>query len=209
VAVRERWNPVLQNITFVVECVQTSFLNFHGLEDVVYGSKGSETTVCRFVWFKYVEKLFVSNVFLNAGLFNTFGMDFWWLFLVRDVEGVHLGCRLYEPSSTGYFRRRNVAQAHRQTAQRCDQISCRTGCLYHAQTDSSCRRFPRRRTYSKGIDHLFQIDLADMSNLSAYNDGYRYLLNWIDVFTKRAWSVPLKIKTGREVSDAFERYIPS
>ena len=33
----------------VVERVQTSFLNFHGLEDVVYGSKCSETTVCRFV----------------------------------------------------------------------------------------------------------------------------------------------------------------
>ena len=71
------------------------------------------------------------------------------------------------------------------------------------------RRFPRRRTYSKGIDDLFQIDLADMSNLSAYNDGYRYLLNCIDVFTKRAWSVPLKTKTGREVSDAFERHVLS
>jgi len=47
----------------------------------------------------------------------------------------------------------------------------------------TCRRFPRQRTYSKGIDDLFQIDLADMSNMSAYNDGYRYLLNCIDVFT--------------------------
>jgi len=66
------------------------------------------------------------------------------------------------------------------------------------------RRFARRRTYSKGIGDLYQIDLADLSNLSTYNDGYRYLLNCIDVFTKRAWSVPLKTKTGREVSNAFE-----
>jgi len=71
------------------------------------------------------------------------------------------------------------------------------------------RRFPRRRTYSKGIDDMFQIDLADTSNLSAYNDGYRYLLNCIDVFTKRAWSVPLKTETGCEVSDAFERHVLS
>ena len=44
------------------------------------------------------------------------------------------------------------------------------------------RRFIRRRTYSKGIGDLYQIDLADLSNLSPYNDGYRYLLNCMDVF---------------------------
>ena len=49
--------------------------------------------------------------------------------------------------------------------------------------------FPRRRTYSKGIADLFQIDLAHQSNLSPYNDWYRYLLNCIDVLTKRAWEV--------------------
>jgi len=66
------------------------------------------------------------------------------------------------------------------------------------------RRFVRRRTYSKGIGDLYQIDLADLSNLSSYNDGYRYLLNCIDVFSKRAWSSPLKSKSGREVTAAFE-----
>ena len=40
-----------------------------------------------------------------------------------------------------------------------------------------------------------------------YNDGYRYLLNCIDVFTKRAWSVTLKTKRGREVTSAFERIV--
>ena len=59
----------------------------------------------------------------------------------------------------------------------------------------SRRRFARRRTYSKGIADLYQIDLSDLSNLSTHNDGYRYLLNCIDVFTKRAWSVPVKTKT--------------
>jgi len=69
------------------------------------------------------------------------------------------------------------------------------------------RRFARRRTYSKGIGDLYQIDLVDLSNLSRHNNKYRYLLNCIDVFTKRAWSVPLKTKTGHEVSDPFEREI--
>jgi len=44
------------------------------------------------------------------------------------------------------------------------------------------KKFICRRTYSKGIGDLYQIDLADLSNLSSYNDGYRYLLNCIDVF---------------------------
>ena len=57
---------------------------------------------------------------------------------------------------------------------------------------SSRKRFPRRRTYSKGITDLFQIDMADLLNLSLYNDGCRYLLNCVDVFTKRAWSMPLR-----------------
>ena len=69
------------------------------------------------------------------------------------------------------------------------------------------RRVARRRTYWKGIGDLYQIDLADFSNLSTYNDGYKYLLNCIDVFTKRAWSMPLKTKTGREVISSFGRIV--
>jgi len=68
-------------------------------------------------------------------------------------------------------------------------------------------RFPRPRTYSKGIADLFEIDLVDLSNLSTYNDRYRYLLNCLDVFMKHAWSTPLRTKTGRKVSDAFERIL--
>ena len=37
-------------------------------------------------------------------------------------------------------------------------------------------RFPRRKTYSKGIADLYQIDLVDVSNLSPFNDGMRCLL---------------------------------
>ena len=37
-------------------------------------------------------------------------------------------------------------------------------------------RFPRRKTYSKGIADLYQIDLVDVSGLSSHNDGLRYLL---------------------------------
>jgi len=68
-------------------------------------------------------------------------------------------------------------------------------------------RFPRRKTYSKGIADLYQIDLVDLSSLSPFNDGMRYLLTCIDVFTKRAWAVPVRTKSGRAVSDAFEKIL--
>jgi len=68
-------------------------------------------------------------------------------------------------------------------------------------------RFLRCKTYSKGIRDLYQIDLADVSNLSPFNDGMRYLLTCIDVFTKRAWAMPIKAKSARNVTDAFEKIV--
>ena len=67
--------------------------------------------------------------------------------------------------------------------------------------------FPRRKTYSKGIADLYQIDLVDVSGLSPFNDGMRYLLTCIDVFSKRAWAVPVRTKSGRDVTEAFERVL--
>ena len=68
-------------------------------------------------------------------------------------------------------------------------------------------RFPRRRTYAKGINDLYQADLVDLSSISSHNDGYRYILTCIDVFCKRAWAVPLKTKSGPEVTSAFEKIL--
>ena len=66
-------------------------------------------------------------------------------------------------------------------------------------------RFPRRKTYSKGTGDLYQADLVDMTNISRYNDSYRYLLTCIDVFSNEAWVVPLVSKSARHVTDAFEK----
>jgi len=68
-------------------------------------------------------------------------------------------------------------------------------------------RFPRRRTYSKGIADLYQIDLVDLSSLAHSNDEMTCLLTCIDVFSKRAWAVPIRTKSARIVADAFEKFI--
>jgi hypothetical protein len=41
-----------------------------------------------------------------------------------------------------------------------------------------------------GIDQQWQMNLADMQSMQKFNDGYRYLLVCIDVFSKYAWVVP-------------------
>ncbi len=67
------------------------------------------------------------------------------------------------------------------------------------------KKFPRRKTFAKGIDDLFQADLADMRNLASYNDGYSYILTCIDVFSRYAFAEAIKDKRGLSVSAAFEK----
>jgi transposase InsO family protein len=67
------------------------------------------------------------------------------------------------------------------------------------------KKFPRRKTFAKGINDLFQADLVDMQSLSRSNDSYRYILTCIDVFSKRAFAVPLKDKRGSTLVEAFEQ----
>lgn len=90
------------------------------------------------------------------------------------------------------------------------------------------RRFETRHFIQKGIDDTWQADLYvfyrprgkiedpsyslrkitektenDYKQMLRANDGYRYILNIIDTFSKYVWSIPLKTKSGLEVSQAF------
>ena len=65
------------------------------------------------------------------------------------------------------------------------------------------KQFKRRITFTTGIDDLWQADLVDLSSISKYNDGYKFLLTVIDVFSKVAWAVPLKNKSGQTLTEAF------
>ena len=59
------------------------------------------------------------------------------------------------------------------------------------------RKFRRRQTVVGGIDYQRQGDLTDVSSMSKYNDGYRYLFCLIDVFSKYAWVVAIVDKSGK------------
>ena len=52
------------------------------------------------------------------------------------------------------------------------------------------------------IDEIWASDLIDMQAFSKYNNGIKYLLTVIDIFSKFVLIVPLKRKTGQEVANA-------
>ena len=71
----------------------------------------------------------------------------------------------------------------------------------------SISKFRRRRTIARGINELWQADLVDLSLLSNENNGHRYLLTCIDVFSKFARVEPLKNKGGAALTVAFTKMI--
>ncbi|XP_028404004.1 uncharacterized protein LOC114526613 [Dendronephthya gigantea] len=71
------------------------------------------------------------------------------------------------------------------------------------------RNFKRNRTIMGGIDQFWQMDLADLQSIQKFNDGYRYLLVCIDVFSKYAWVISLKNKTGPSLVEAFKIILSS
>ena len=55
------------------------------------------------------------------------------------------------------------------------------------------------------IDDVWGADLVDMREWIKQNKGFKYMLNVIDVFSKFAWSIPLKDKTGKTTLEAFRK----
>ena len=68
-------------------------------------------------------------------------------------------------------------------------------------------RFKRRRVIVGGRNHQWQADLVDLSKLKKDNDGYVFLLTVIDVFSKRAWCVPLQNKSASSLVTALKRLL--
>lgn len=66
------------------------------------------------------------------------------------------------------------------------------------------RNYARRRVMLKGLNDLFQDDLVEMIPYPRANKGYKYITTMMKCFSKVAFAVPLKSKTGREVAQALE-----
>lgn len=66
------------------------------------------------------------------------------------------------------------------------------------------KRFVRNPYTVNNIFDVFEIDLVDVQSLAKQNDGIRFLLVAIDIFSKFSWVIPMKSKSGTDVTLAFK-----
>lgn len=69
------------------------------------------------------------------------------------------------------------------------------------------KNYARRKYNMRGIADTLQADLIEMQNFSRVNQGYRYILIAIDVFSKMAYAEPLRNKQADTVVEAMEKII--
>ena len=73
----------------------------------------------------------------------------------------------------------------------------------------SIGKFHRPKVVVSGVGIQADADLADLSSLAKFNDGYKFVLIHVDVFSKYARTIPLRSKTAREVTQAFGKIFES
>lgn len=66
------------------------------------------------------------------------------------------------------------------------------------------RKFKRNKVYVEKMDEQWDLDLMDMTDYANENDGVRYVLMAIDVFSRYGWMVPLKSKKAADIVKGFD-----
>jgi Integrase core domain/Chromo (CHRromatin Organisation MOdifier) domain len=69
------------------------------------------------------------------------------------------------------------------------------------------RNFTRNRYFVPTFGYEYEGDLADFQNVSGENDGYKYVLCVIDVFSKLVQVEAIKDKTGKTVASALAKIL--
>ena len=66
------------------------------------------------------------------------------------------------------------------------------------------KRFPTEKIITEYMDQTWQGDLIDLSALAEYNDNYKFIAVFIDLFSRFLWAVALKTKKSLDTSRAFQ-----
>ena len=69
------------------------------------------------------------------------------------------------------------------------------------------RNFERARVVVSGIDDQWDADLASFQPDATENDGFKYLLFVIDIFSRFGWVEPIKDKSSTEIVKAFKKIL--
>ena len=66
-------------------------------------------------------------------------------------------------------------------------------------------KFPRQKVIVNYINEIHSTDLVDMTQYSKINKGYKYIFTNIDVFSKIAYTYPIKSKKIQDIKPCFEK----
>ena len=66
-------------------------------------------------------------------------------------------------------------------------------------------KFPRKKIIVNYIDEIHSCDLVDMQKYSRMHKGYKYIFTNIDIFSKHAWSFPIKSKKISDIRSCYEK----
>ena len=66
-------------------------------------------------------------------------------------------------------------------------------------------KFERKKVIINYIDEINFCDLVDMVKYSRMNKGYKYIFTNIDIFSKYAWSFPIKSKKIVDIKPCFQK----
>ena len=67
-------------------------------------------------------------------------------------------------------------------------------------------KFERKKVIVNHIDEIHGCDLVDMQKYSKVNRGYKCIFTNIDIFSKYAWSFPLKTKQLKKLNLVFKKF---
>ena len=65
-------------------------------------------------------------------------------------------------------------------------------------------KYPTCKYSLHGVDVQFQADLVDMSKYANVNNGYKWMLMCMDLFSRYAWAIPVKTKSAENVLAAIK-----
>ena len=69
------------------------------------------------------------------------------------------------------------------------------------------KKFQRIQIQTHYKDECWSTDLINRSSLSKYNKNYKFIFTIIDNYTKYAWAIPLKDKSGKSTTTALKSLI--
>ena len=107
----------------------------------------------------------------------------------------------------GVTRLLDAAKKLRPSIKRTDVTAWLEGQDAYTLHKPSLNRYSRRKTIVAAPNHQLQADLLDIRSYAKDNDGATFLLTAVDAFSRRAWVVPIKNKTGDTVARALATII--